>query len=228
MICPRCGNSSIEIKRENHGEVKGKNGKQIIHETVAFCKNCGMTWDPNYIPPPPKPQKPKKPIYKRVWFWIIIAFILIGALSPKTNNKTEKIITQTTENIVVQEENTNNIIYELKGEELGEYGRKVILNENTDLPVAKYLYKLPAGTYEVTTDNDKMASFFIVKDEIYYNNDNPDYPEELNYVSSESYLLTAGDNDFNGHAKKSVIIELAKDESIQIVWTDTLFFKKIN
>ncbi len=121
----------------------------------------------------------------------------------------------------------SNDVYEIKGEKLGEYGKKVILNENTDLPATKYLYKLPAGTYEVTTDTDKMASFFIVKDEITQNSDNPDYPEELNYVSSEGYLLTAGDNDFNGHAKKSVTVELAEDESFQIVGTDTLFFTKI-
>ena len=166
-------------------------------------------------------EKVKKPIYKKWWFWLIIAVVVIGALGNRGGND------EKAKDTITQEETTSNVVYEIKGEELGEYGKMVILNENTDLPATKYLYKLPAGTYEVTTDTDKMASFFIVKDEINHNSDNPDYPEELNYVSSEGYLLTAGDNDFNGHAKKSVTVELAEDENFQIVGTDTFFFEKI-
>ena len=166
-------------------------------------------------------RKNKKSIFKRWWFWLIIIFIIIGTFgNHKGIDKEEKEIRP-------QEETASNVVYEIKGEELGEYGRKVILNENTDLPTEKYLYKLPAGTYEVTTSTDKMASFNIVKDEINYNNDNLDYPEELNYVSNEGYLLTTGDNDLNGRAKKSVIVELAGDESFLIIGTDTLFFEKI-
>lgn len=42
--CPKCGSSNVEFKRENQGEIRGKNAKQIIHRTVGFCKDCGHTW----------------------------------------------------------------------------------------------------------------------------------------------------------------------------------------
>ena len=48
--------------------------------------------------------------------------------------------------------------YTLTGEQLGEYGREVILNKDTDMPTTKYLYKLPSGTYKVTTNNEKITT----------------------------------------------------------------------
>ncbi len=113
--------------------------------------------------------------------------------------------------------------YVITADEIGEYGKIVTLNENTDMPVDKYLYKLPAGDYKVTTDHKKLAGFFIVKDEPTTEPDNPDYPEVLDYVDDgddsnvgSGYQLTAGDDDFNGNAKKEVYITLGEDESISI------------
>ena len=45
--CPKCGSSNVKFTRENHGEVKGKNSKEVIHRTVGFCQDCGHTWYPN-------------------------------------------------------------------------------------------------------------------------------------------------------------------------------------
>lgn len=117
------------------------------------------------------------------------------------------------------------VTYTITGETLGEYGKEVTLNQNSDMPTKKYLYKLPAGTYKATTSFNKMANFFIVKDETITVSNNTEYPEELNYVG-EAYLLTAGDNDFNGHAKKEVTITLGEDESVQVVGTNTFVFEK--
>ncbi len=110
----------------------------------------------------------------------------------------------------LEEEN----IYYLFSGETGEYGRIVTLNATTDLPVDKYLYKIPSGKYTISTTFDKLTSAWIVKDEI-TTEDNPDYPEVLQYVG-EALQLTAGDNDFNGNAKKEIDIEIAEDESILI------------
>ncbi len=44
--CPKCGSSNIRFNRENQGELRGKNAKQIIHRTVGFCQDCGHTWYP--------------------------------------------------------------------------------------------------------------------------------------------------------------------------------------
>lgn len=93
------------------------------------------------------------------------------------------------------------------------------------MPAKKYLYKLSAGTYKATTSFNKVASFFIVKDTTTQESGDSQYPETFNYVG-EAYLLTAGDDDFNGKAKKDATITLAGDESIQIVGTETFTFEK--
>lgn len=118
-------------------------------------------------------------------------------------------------------------VYELSGADLGEYGTAVVLNENTDMPVEKRLYKLPAGKYRVTTTNKKISSFFIVKDGVGIEDGNDEYPETLVYVG-EGYLLTAGDNNLNGHAQKEVTIEIASDESISLPSkTDTIIVEEV-
>ena len=137
------------------------------------------------------------------------------SVSAPTDSVQEKKDSQSDEESASTEnESVNENVYRLKSGELGEYGRIVTLNANTDMPVDKYLYKLPAGEYTATTTFDKMASFFIVKDET-ATEDNPDYPEILQYVG-DSYMLTAGEVDFNGTAQKQVGFTLNEDESIQI------------
>lgn len=44
--CPKCGSTNIQFKRENLGEVRGKNAKKIVHATVGVCLDCGETWFP--------------------------------------------------------------------------------------------------------------------------------------------------------------------------------------
>ena len=58
--CPKCGSTNTQIRRENQGEVRGKNSKTVLHQTVAVCKDCGYTWYPNGI------QKPRK-----TWLWVL-------------------------------------------------------------------------------------------------------------------------------------------------------------
>lgn len=143
----------------------------------------------------------------------------------KTENKATTESKTTTE--IIQEDTTHEaVVYALKGQELGEYGKKITLNANTDMPVDKYLYKIPAGKYKVTTSESKFyVAFFIVKDEI-TTEDNPNYPEVLDYVS-EQYMLTNTDDDLNGLASKEVEITLGEDESIQIDDKKELLFELI-
>ena len=166
----------------------------------------------------------KKPIYKKWWFWVIIVIVLACLSNPSAfkEGAQDGYKKGLNDNATL----TNDAeIYTIVGEEIGEYGKKVILNANTDMPAEKYLYKLPAGTYVVTTNFEKLANFYIVKDEITTEEGNTEYPEVLNYVS-EAYMLTNGDNDFNGKASKSVEITLGEDESIQVVGTQTIIFQK--
>ena len=117
--------------------------------------------------------------------------------------------------------------YRIVSDVLGYYGKDVVLNANTDSPTTKRLFKIPSGTYEVSTETNKFATFFIVKDKVILEKEDK-YPESLDYVSNQ-YILTNGSNDLNGTAKKSVIITLNDDESINTQLNGSyyvLIFKK--
>ena len=55
--CPSCGSTNVTFNRENQGEVRGENGKQIVHYTVGLCKDCGYTWRADKAAP--EGSKPK-------------------------------------------------------------------------------------------------------------------------------------------------------------------------
>ncbi len=54
--CPKCGSSNVQFQRENQGEFRNANSRQVFNRTVGFCKDCGYTWYPNtgYTEPPKK------------------------------------------------------------------------------------------------------------------------------------------------------------------------------
>lgn len=62
-----------------------KNNKQ--HS--KYCQSCGKEIMPGMKNCPNCGKKIKKPIYKKVWFWILIAFFVIGVVSSAGSNNTE-------------------------------------------------------------------------------------------------------------------------------------------
>ena len=234
-ICQDCGNtwnSNGEAKKSGHGV-----GWWIlailfwpIVLSVWFYKTNDVKLDKKYR------------IIIIAAFWIIL--IIIGAVYPRDEvpavadntpvNASETMSasadTKSTEEISDYVPNPENPIYILTGETLGEYGRKIVLNPNTDMPESKYLYKLPAGTYIVST-NEEYAAFSIVKDEIGKEEGNEEYPDILQYSGDVGqYQLTSGENDtndLNGYAKRNYTVQIGEDESFQIVGTETITFEKI-
>ncbi len=63
--CTRCGSANVTFKRENQGEIRGKNSKQVLHRTVGLCKDCGYTWrvaenvEENVVKP------------RKTWLWVL-------------------------------------------------------------------------------------------------------------------------------------------------------------
>ena len=238
--CPKCGSTNVTFTRENQGEVRGKNVKTVVHRTVGVCKDCGYTWTTDtpvqkkktwlwvlgwiFIFPLPLTlillkKKDMKPALKYgliALAWVV--YLLIGILGGGSSAADTSDAGEATP--------TTGKSYTLVGEELGQYGKKVTLNEDSDMPVDKYIYKLPAGKYIVTTTTDKAAQFSVVKDEVIIEDVESNYPENFQYVGDQ-YMLTAGDDDFNGHAKKSVIVTLGEDESFLLIGTDTFIFDEV-
>lgn len=173
-------------------------------------------------------MKESKEFYKNWKFYaIVFAVLFVGSavINGITSNDNGK--QDASSSVNSSKEETALASYVITGQTAGEYGKEVVLNANSDTSTSKYLYKLPSGKYKVTTTYEKMASFFIVKDQIKIDSDNKDYPETLDYVEGKSYLLTAGKDDFNGKAKKEVEVTIGEDESVQIVDSPQLTFKKM-
>ena len=180
-------------------------------------------------------------------FWLLFSIILSN-VNKKTDTNISQSIEVTTETVeetteilseteqtteeqmeTIESFNKDTADYVLKEGELGEYGRVITLNANSDMPEDKYLYKLPSGTYVVTTNFEKMTGFNIVKDEITIEEGNDDYPECLDYVSSSGYL--SANPDYNENANTQITITLNDDESISIPTTtpngiELYFFKQ--
>lgn len=78
--------------------VKCKDCGKEVSESAKVCPGCG--------------SKIKKPIYKKVWFWIIIVFVIIGFASGETkesnksSSKNDKTPTNKKENLVLEEGHT--------------------------------------------------------------------------------------------------------------------------
>ena len=93
-----------------------------------------------------------KQLLKKWWFWVIIVAVL-GVIGLATGGGDTSTTTDSSTNT-----NEQAVKYTITGETLGQYGKEITLNKDSDMPVKKYLYKLPAGTYKVTTTFDKMAT----------------------------------------------------------------------
>ena len=156
--------------------------------------------------------------------WIM--FFIVAASSPDSSTTNTATTNNTESSKTDNDTRVFTATYVLEGGKTGDYGRIVTLNKDSDMPVDKYLYKVPAGKYVASTTNAKMSAFSIVKDAIAIDEDNGQYPEYLELVGQGQYLLTAGDNDFNGHATKQVEVQIAEDESISIPGDEDIILKK--
>lgn len=77
LVCPRCGNV-FEPKEKKCPHCGMKNN-------LKLCKTCGATIAKNAKRCPKCGAKNKKPIYKRVWFWILIVLLSLRVYSGISN-----------------------------------------------------------------------------------------------------------------------------------------------
>lgn len=129
--CPQCGSSNIQFKRENQGEIRGKNAKRVIHRTVGFCKDCGYTWYPSGANSAPQKNNTvwwvlgwifffPAPVMVLIWrkkntwdikikigvtvaFWVLI--FALGSCSNNSDTSTAETTAQEVEETAVAEKN---------------------------------------------------------------------------------------------------------------------------
>ncbi|HFI0272286.1 TPA: hypothetical protein ACGO2R_000128 [Streptococcus suis] len=105
----------------------------------------------------------KKPFYKKNWFIALIVLFIIGLFMPKNEEqKNAEVSTQTTtsrssttdavESSNTAENTTESASVEsfiLTAGDIGQYGKKIVMNEGTDMPEELVVFYLPSGDYQV-------------------------------------------------------------------------------
>lgn len=142
----------------------------------------------------------------KIMLIVFVAVLFLGAILPKSD---------TTPSGQSSESEQIGKTYEITGGVIGDYGRKVTLNANTDMPIDRYLQKIPAGTYKVSTDQKVTTYVGIVKDATAMTG-NERYPEELQYIVTQKF-----------EPGETFELTLAEDESFLIYDGDIVTFKEV-
>lgn len=159
--------------------VKCKHCGARIAVTAKTCPQCGGE------------NTPPKPAYKRLWFKILIALIVISFIqdlvNPRertnvtANPKSEEPTSSVTSSVEIQNETVAQSVvassetvkednsFMLVDGALGKYGEEVTIPSQTYGQYTYTRYLIPAGEYTVENKGgEKMATVFVV------NNDNSD------------------------------------------------------
>lgn len=181
--CPKCGSTNVKYSRENHGEVKGKSSKTIVHKTVGICNDCGYTWYPNV-------DEPKK---RKTWLWVLgwvfifpvpltilmlrkkdmkpalkfgiiaaawIVYLLIGLGGNSSNNKPSTADTSVVaEQTDAKEQTENTEESELK--EQSEAVKKTPEESITETPAEETSDQQQEGTDNESADNEEAENEVI-------------------------------------------------------------------
>ncbi|HFI0450079.1 TPA: hypothetical protein ACGOY4_000034 [Streptococcus suis] len=110
----------------------------------------------------------KKPFYKRIWFIVLVGLFVLSGLGRLAGSDKES--TETSSSAVLEssqsstassaETSTTEAII-LIADELGQFGRKIVMNEGTDMPEELIVFYLPAGTYRVENIGDYPAQITV-------------------------------------------------------------------
>ena len=104
--------------------------------------------------------KVKKPIFKKLWFWLVV-IVVIGLIFAPSTSKTatttttakpaQSEIPETVSAPSETSESASEII--LMDGDIGEYGKEVTLNAGTEFEEKEITYYIPAGNYTVQNKN---------------------------------------------------------------------------
>lgn len=130
----------------------------------------------------------KQAFYKQKWFKVIAVIFVLGIIRDmflsdehsKTESRVENVKsesgTKTKPSIAEVEEKKKS--FQLIAGELGEFGKKLTMNEGTDMPEDLIVYYLPVGTYEVENIGSFPAQVMVY--EGFKRNDETGYDDYTN------------------------------------------------
>lgn len=130
---------------------------------------------------------------------------LVGCGGSNTNE------TSATESSVESITGENKLTITIKGNELGEYGKKITYNKGKDAEETVNAYYVPAGTYAVTNTGKYKGQFNVYSDEIVVNENG--YEE---YADGNATLLDVGETS-TITIKQGYHVEIMKQDSFELV-----------
>ena len=105
-------------------------------------------------------MKSLKKILKGIGIFFV-AMIVLGALFGGDKQNTEEPT-----NSESAEQTEEALTISLNADEIGEYGKEIILNEGTDSEIKVIAYYVPVGKYDVTNDGQYTAQVNVYGDNI--------------------------------------------------------------
>lgn len=147
----------------------------------------------------------KKPIFKKVWFWVIIVIIVIGVSSASQQNKATVVNT-----------NNNNATSENKPTEKTTFK----VGETIAFDGKEYV----KANVSIVNKSDSELSFNTFDWKIEDTNGAIEGPSGTAFTASDN--LGSGDLAVNGKKEGSVIFEVAKDSKIKIHYQPSFWSNK--
>ena len=171
----------------------------------------------------------KKPIFKKVWFWVIIVIIVIGVSSASQQNKAT-VVNTNNNNATSENKPTEKTTFKV-GETIAFDGKEVTVKSidrnwdsgNQFIKASDGKEYVKANVSIVNKSNSEL-SFNTFDWKIEDTNGAIEGPSGTAFTASDN--LGSGDLAVNGKKEGSVIFEAAKDSKIKIHYQPSFWSNK--
>jgi len=174
-------------------------------------------------------KKDKKPVFKKVWFWVIIVIIVIGVSSASQQNKAT-VVNTNNNNATSENKPTEKTTFKV-GETIAFDGKEVTVKSiDRDWKSDNQFIKANDGkefvkvNVSIVNKSDSELSFNTFDWKIEDANGAIEGPSGTAFTASDN--LGSGDLAVNGKKEGSVIFEVAKDSKIKIHYQPSFWSNK--
>ena len=174
-------------------------------------------------------KKDKKPVFKKVWFWVIIVIIVIGVSSASQQNKAT-VVNTNNNNATSENKPTEKTTFKV-GETIAFDGKEVTVKSidrnwdsgNQFIKASDGKEYIKANVSIVNKSNSEL-SFNTFDWKIEDANGAIEGPSATAFTTNDN--LNSGTLAINGKKEGSVIFEVAKDSTIKIHYQPSFWSNK--